>query len=79
MEDHQRLLGQCFKIKDLGEIKQLLGIGIDYNQRARTLSMTQTRYIEESLKRFNIFDNHSHPTPLSSVRMIAHRLMKKNK
>ena len=48
MEDHKRLLGQRFKIKDLGEIKQLLGIGIDYNQEARTLSMTQTRYIEES-------------------------------
>ena len=66
IEDHKRPLSQHFKIKDLGEIKQLPGIGIGYNQEAGTLSMTQTRYIEESLKKLNIFDNHSHPTPLNS-------------
>jgi len=46
MQHHKLLLSKWFKIKDLGNIKQLLRIAIDYNHEACTLHMHQTRYIE---------------------------------
>jgi len=54
MADHKRLLGLRFKIKDLGPVKQILGIGINYDRENRTLKMYQTRYIEESLAHYGI-------------------------
>jgi hypothetical protein len=66
MAEHKFLLSQRFKIKDLGPVKQLLGIAIDYNREARILALSQTRYIEESLIRYNVTDGRTHPTPLGS-------------
>jgi hypothetical protein len=45
MAEHKELLRQHFKIKDLGEIKQLLGIGIEYDFKACKLGL----YIPDSL------------------------------
>ena len=43
---HKLLLGEQFKIKDLGPVKQILGLVIDYDQKARILRLYQTCYIE---------------------------------
>jgi len=60
MDEHKKKLGKCFKIKDLGDIKQILGIAIEYNCEAHTLSLYQTRYIEESAARYGCNDGHTH-------------------
>lgn len=66
MQEIKHRIGQRFKIKDLGVISQLLGIAIDYDQEKRVLRLSQTRYIEESLKRFHCDDGITRRTPLSS-------------
>lgn len=66
MAKHKKLLGSRFKIKDLGDIKQLLGISISYDRNARTIFLSQTRYIEESLERYGFSNSRTTRTPLSS-------------
>jgi len=36
MEKLKKLIGEVFKIKDLGPIKQLLGLAIDYDRETGT-------------------------------------------
>ncbi len=43
-----------FKIKDLGEMKKILGIQITRNRKKRTLRMDQTHYLHEVLEKFNM-------------------------
>ena len=50
MGEHKLFLGEQFKIKDLGPVKQILGLVIDYDREARILGLYQTHYIEESLE-----------------------------
>ena len=38
MEKLKKLIGKVFKIKDLGPIKQLLGLGIDYDYETANLN-----------------------------------------
>jgi hypothetical protein len=47
-------------------VKQLLGLAIEYDRDARTLLLTQTRYIDEALERYAANDGRTHITPLSS-------------
>jgi hypothetical protein len=66
MREHKELLGRRFKVKDLGPVKQLLGLAIEYDRDTRTLLLTQTRYIDEALERYGVNDGRTHVTPLSS-------------
>ena len=66
MQSHKGLLNKRFKIKDLGNIKQILGIAIEYNHEAGTLYMHQTRYIKESVKHYGFADGRMCRTPLGS-------------
>ncbi len=43
-----------FKVKDLGEMKKILGIQITRNRKARTLRMDQTHYLHDVLERLNM-------------------------
>ena len=56
MGEHKLLLGEQFKIKDLGPVRQILGLVINYDQEARILGLYQTHYIEESLEQYGIAD-----------------------
>jgi hypothetical protein len=62
----KKRIARHFKIKDLGPMTLLLGIQIDYSFESRLLSLCQTRYIIESLTRYQIPDTKRHYTPLSS-------------
>lgn len=66
MTEHKSLLACRFKIKDLGDARLMLGLAIDYDREAQTLTLSQTRYIDESLERYGANDGHIHITPLSS-------------
>lgn len=43
-----------FAIKELGDLTQCLGMEVAYNREARTLQVTQTRYIEDLLRRYGL-------------------------
>jgi hypothetical protein len=45
-----------FKVKDLGELHWLLGIGVQQDRAARTISFSQKAYIETILHHFNLQD-----------------------
>ncbi|KAF8756684.1 disease resistance protein [Rhizoctonia solani] len=49
------------KLKNLGRAKELLGLEITQDSQTGTASITQTRYIEELAKQYNV----SHLPPLS--------------
>lgn len=53
------------KITDNGDIHQLLAMAITRNRQARTISFSQTAYIEEITERFRMKDSNpsSYPTP----------------
>ncbi|OJT06658.1 Retrovirus-related Pol polyprotein from transposon TNT 1-94 [Trametes pubescens] len=57
-------LAQHYKIVDLGEARWLLGYEIRRNRSARTVSLSQTAYIDTLLSRFNITDAHPISVPL---------------
>ena len=62
----KKLISRRFKIKDLGEMRLLLGIQINYDFEARLLQLSQTRYIIESLSHYHVPNSKRHHTPLSS-------------
>ena len=66
MQAHKTLLSEHFHIKDLGEVKQILGIAVDCNRTAWTLTIYQTRYVEDSLNRYKLNNGHTHRTPFAS-------------
>jgi Reverse transcriptase (RNA-dependent DNA polymerase)/GAG-pre-integrase domain len=43
-------LGKRFKIRDLGPVKQILGIHLERDRANRTISLSQTHYIEEMIE-----------------------------
>jgi len=47
--EFKRAFGQIFKIKDLGEMKKILGIKITRNRRERTLFLSQEAYIDKMI------------------------------
>ena len=49
---------------DLGEAKQLLGIEINHDRVKGIVTMSQRKYIETILKRFNMEDANPSNTPL---------------
>jgi hypothetical protein len=49
-------LGARFKIKDLGDLSQLLGMHITRDRSARTISLDQSKYLRESLAKYGMTD-----------------------
>jgi hypothetical protein len=57
-------LAQQFSMKDLGEAQYMLGIQIERNRAARTLSISQAEYVRHVLDRFGMLDSRPVATPL---------------
>ena len=53
-----------FKMSDLGELMYCLGVEFKRNRKARTITMSQKKYIKEVLKRFNMEECKPIGTPL---------------
>src|SRR5262249_49012827 len=47
-------LNQIYDMKDLGELHYCLGLQITRDRKARTISISQTRYIENILEKYNM-------------------------
>ena len=57
-------LGWHYEIKDLGDANMILGIHIEHNRKAGTISISQCAYLERVLKRFGMSDYNTKLTPL---------------
>lgn len=57
-------LAHEFEMSDLGELHYCLGVEFKRNRARRTITMSQRKYIEEVLKRFNMDDCKPIGTPL---------------
>jgi hypothetical protein len=56
-------LKDTYSMKDLGEIKYCLGIEVKQEVRGK-IKLTQSKYINDILKRFGMSASHSEPTPM---------------
>jgi hypothetical protein len=50
-------LGTRFKIKDLGDLSQLLGMHITRDRSARTSSLDQSKYMRDILAKYDMTDS----------------------
>ena len=55
-KEFKKCISECFKITDLGSILWLLGLAIERDHTARTLSISQKSYIKTILQYFNLED-----------------------
>lgn len=60
----KRKLANSFAMKDLGTAKQILGMRINRDKKKHMLKLSQEKYIEKVLKRFNMGDAKPVTTPL---------------
>ena len=58
-------LNKCFAMKDLGPAKQILGMKITRDRSRKMLCLSQERYIEKVLERFNMHKAKPVNTPLA--------------
>lgn len=59
----RRSLGWKFEVKDLGDANLVLGIRIDRDREAGTISISQRAYLERVLTRYGMTDCNPRPTP----------------
>jgi hypothetical protein len=50
-------LGERFKVKDLGNLSQLLGMHITRDRSARTISLDQSKYLSDILAKYGMTDS----------------------
>ena len=56
----------AFEMKDLGSVKQILGMRISQDRFAGTLNLSQEFYIQKVLSRFRVNDAKPRTTPLAN-------------
>ena len=62
----KKLLMDRFKMKELGEIKEYLGVNIDYNYRKKELTLSQMKYIELLADKYKIQNSKLYSTPMET-------------
>ena len=67
IEDIKCQLGKLYQMKDLGPASSYLGIRITRDQNTQAIWINQQVYIENTLKRFELFDANNTNTPLPAV------------
>jgi len=61
----KRELSKSFAMKDLGPAKQILGMKIVCDRKNGNLGLSQQKYIEKVLERFNMKNSKPVSTPLA--------------
>lgn len=65
IDDIKSKLSDRFKMKDLGKVKNYIGIVIEYNyEQDNILTLSQEHYIESLAKRYNIENSKLYKTPM---------------
>lgn len=60
----KQMLSDRFRMKDLGCVKQYLGIDIDYNREEKKMILSQEHYIVSLAEKYNIKDSKGFSTPM---------------
>lgn len=66
IERLKKALMNKFKMKELGEIKEYLGISIENNYRENVVTMNQTKYIESLARKYQIESGRLYSTPMET-------------
>ena len=72
LTDEKVSLGSRFKVEDLGEMHYIHGMCVQRDRKSRTLSLSQPKYLEGILKRFNMEKCEPVSTPLEQGRKFQH-------
>ena len=64
-------LGNHFEMSDLGELAWILGIKVDRDRPSRTISLSQTAYIDSIVKQFNLIDAPPLSTPIDPNALLS--------
>lgn len=64
MADIVRQFNQRYQMKNIGEVKQLLGMNVQRDRRLGTLKLSQKKYIDELLVKFKMDGAQLKPTPM---------------
>ena len=72
LTDEKVSLSSRFKMEDLGEMHYILGMCVKCDRKSRTLSLSQPKYLEGILKRFNTDKCKPVSTPLEQGRKFQH-------
>ena len=62
---------KLWDIKDLGEVKKILGLSIQRDRKQRILTISQAAYIEETLEKFNLSNAKPANLPVSDRRTLV--------
>ena len=62
----KRVLSEKFKMKDLGEIKEYLGINVECDYRNCDMKLSQTKYIESLTNKYQLQDSRLYSTPMET-------------
>ena len=62
----KRKLAKSFTMKDLGDVKKILGVRITGDMKNRKLTLSRVEYIEKVLERFRMQNAKPVSTPLSN-------------
>ena len=69
-EEVKKQLSNKFKLKDLGDLKWCLGLRIVRDRKMKTLTIDQQGYVEDTLKKFNMF----HCKPVATPEAVGSQL-----
>ena len=61
---YKKKINDCYALTDLGPISWLLGIKITRNREERTISLSQSSYIDSILERYGLKDAKPYATPM---------------
>ncbi|XP_059221503.1 uncharacterized protein LOC131996073 [Stomoxys calcitrans] len=72
----KKKLSKAFKMKDMGEVSNILGMRI--TREKNSIKIDQSKYIEDVLKRFGMFDCNPTTTPIDVNQKLSTSMCPKN-
>ena len=59
-------MSEKFKMKDVGEVTEYLGINIEYDYRNCDMKLSQTKYIESLMNKYQLQNSKLYSTPMET-------------
>lgn len=64
IKEVKKILNNRFRMKDLGKVKQYLGIDIEYEPKQKKMTLSQGKYIDSLAEKFNVKEAKKYETPM---------------
>lgn len=62
----KEMLSSNFKIKDLGQVRECLGMSVKFDTKNNVVTLSQEKYIDQILKKFNMSECKTANTPMEA-------------